>query len=60
MSLMYPNKKFILKLKTGTDWYKINTNQTGFYRVNYDDQGWKLIIKQLETDHTVFISYTTI
>ena len=25
---------------------------TGYYRVNYDDQNWRLIIQQLMKDHT--------
>lgn len=25
-------------------WYKLNVNQTGFYRVNYDRQSWKSLI----------------
>ena len=25
---------------------------TGYYRVNYDDENWKMIIKQLNVDHT--------
>jgi aminopeptidase N len=29
-----------------------NVHQTGYYRVNYDEENWKLIIKQLNEDHT--------
>ena len=29
-----------------------NVQETGYYRVNYDEQNWKLIIKQLNEDHT--------
>ena len=28
-----------------------NVQETGYYRVNYDEQNWKLIIKQLNEDH---------
>ena len=28
-----------------------NVQETGYYRVNYDEQNWKLIIQQLNTDH---------
>jgi len=33
---------------------KGNLNMYGFYRVNYDEQGWKDITKQLKKDHKVF------
>ncbi|ELU18860.1 hypothetical protein CAPTEDRAFT_133041, partial [Capitella teleta] len=37
-------------------WVKMNVNMTGFYRVNYDKNGWEILVKQLNTDHTVFTS----
>ncbi|VDO85250.1 unnamed protein product, partial [Haemonchus placei] len=30
----------------------INPDSLGFYRVNYDDEGWAEIARQLEVDHT--------
>lgn len=33
-------------------WFIINKQQTGYYRVNYDDDNWYRIIQQLNTDHT--------
>ncbi|XP_059162409.1 endoplasmic reticulum aminopeptidase 1-like isoform X2 [Physella acuta] len=35
-------------------WIKGNVGSYGYYRVNYDKEGWQAIIKQLRTDHTVF------
>ncbi len=29
----------------------MNVQETGYFRVNYDDQNWKLIIDQLNEDH---------
>ncbi|CAD5111686.1 DgyrCDS971 [Dimorphilus gyrociliatus] len=52
MQLMYPKKDFTINLQKGTEWYKVNVNQTGFYRVNYDDAGWNSIINLLERNHT--------
>ncbi|XP_064472131.1 glutamyl aminopeptidase-like isoform X2 [Ornithodoros turicata] len=34
-------------------WIKANTNQTGFYRVNYENSNWEALIEQLNTDHEV-------
>lgn len=33
-------------------WVIFNNNQTGYYRVNYDQQNWDLITDQLLKDHT--------
>ncbi|KAG7172393.1 Aminopeptidase N-like 8 [Homarus americanus] len=35
-------------------WVIFNIQSTGYYRVNYDLGNWKLLIKQLLTDHRVF------
>ncbi|XP_064645102.1 endoplasmic reticulum aminopeptidase 1-like isoform X1 [Lineus longissimus] len=32
-------------------WYKANVNQSGFYRVNYPQENWNALIKQLKEDH---------
>ncbi|XP_071800497.1 aminopeptidase N-like [Asterias amurensis] len=38
----------------GTDqWILANMKRTGFYRTNYDEANWDLLIKQLREDHTV-------
>nr|XP_045582294.1 aminopeptidase N-like isoform X1 [Procambarus clarkii] len=34
-------------------WVIFNLQQTGYFRVNYDDHNWDLIIEQLLTDHRV-------
>ncbi len=36
-----------------TEWVIGNIQHAGYYRVNYDDQNWKLLINQLNKDHTV-------
>ncbi|KAL1493346.1 hypothetical protein ABEB36_011418 [Hypothenemus hampei] len=35
-------------------WIKANVNQTGFYRVMYEEQMWHSLINILKTNHTVF------
>ncbi|XP_065165053.1 endoplasmic reticulum aminopeptidase 1-like isoform X2 [Atheta coriaria] len=35
-------------------WIKANVNQSGFYRVMYDDAMWAAIINTLRKNHTVF------
>ncbi|XP_037798461.1 aminopeptidase N-like [Penaeus monodon] len=34
-------------------WVIFNLQETGYYRVNYDDHNWNLIIQQLKKDHRV-------
>ena len=34
-------------------WIKMNAGQTGFYRVNYDENNWRKLAEQLNTDHKV-------
>ena len=33
-------------------WIVANIKHAGFYRVNYDQHNWKLLIEQLKKDHT--------
>ncbi|XP_068246618.1 uncharacterized protein [Palaemon carinicauda] len=35
------------------NWVIFNLQETGYYRVNYDDNNWNLIIHQLQTDYEV-------
>ncbi|ESN97056.1 hypothetical protein HELRODRAFT_85912 [Helobdella robusta] len=44
---------FHIHSNNNTDNYNIYKNP-GFYRVNYDANGWSEIIKQLKTNHNVF------
>lgn len=38
---------------TDQTWILGNLKHAGFYRVNYDEQNWKLIIDQLREEHTM-------
>ena len=42
----------IQNLPDSSQWVIFNVQETGYYRVNYDDNNWKLLIKQLKADHT--------
>jgi len=33
-------------------WMKVNADQIGFYRVNYDEENWKALANQLKRNHT--------
>lgn len=37
-------------------WLLGNINQTGYFRVNYDLQNWKLLIQQLHDNHQVCVN----
>ncbi|XP_006812586.1 aminopeptidase N-like [Saccoglossus kowalevskii] len=45
-------KTFDLTGISKTDWFLLNVNQTGYYRVNYDADNWRKLIEQLNMDHT--------
>merc|ERR1712142_1073354 len=35
-------------------WIKVNADQVGFYRVNYDKENWVALAQQLNTFHRIF------
>ncbi|XP_047471569.1 aminopeptidase N-like isoform X2 [Penaeus chinensis] len=43
----------ITSLPPNDQWVIFNLQQTGYYRVNYDDHNWGLLIQQLKEDHEV-------
>lgn len=40
--------------ETRVEWIKVNVNQSGFYRVNYERVMWQALIRALRQNHTVF------
>lgn len=47
---------FLVKLPSGTkasSWIKMNAGQTGFYRVNYENENWNKLVHQLNASHQV-------
>lgn len=43
---------FIAQLPESSKWFMVNVQQVGYYKVNYDDRNWELIIDQLKENHT--------
>ena len=41
------------RLKSSDDWIIANIQQNGFYRVNYDENNWRALSRQLKTRHQV-------
>lgn len=35
------------------EWVIFNLQETGYFRVNYDEMNWKLLIRQLKDDHSL-------
>ncbi len=46
-----PNQtRVLLNVVLTTDWIVFNIDKFGFYRVNYDEFNWQLLINGLKTD----------
>ena len=39
----------VLTMDSTCEWFKLNVNQSGFYRVNYDDTNWRSLIEVLHS-----------
>lgn len=46
------NGEVTVQLNNKTEWIVFNVQQTGFYRVNYDEGSWKRIAKALKQNDT--------
>ncbi|XP_012319279.2 aminopeptidase N [Aotus nancymaae] len=42
----------VLFRTSGNEWVLLNLNVTGYYRVNYDDDNWRKLQTQLQTDRS--------
>ena len=43
----------VIELNESVEWIKFNTDQVGYYRVNYERSEWNVIINVLERSHEV-------
>lgn len=48
----------INRLPSSKYWIVGNVQEVGYYRVNYDEHNWKLLLKQFTDDHTVLYLYS--
>ena len=47
------SSKRIEGLLPKTEWVVFNVQQTGYYRVNYDQANWDALIQQLNSNHDI-------
>lgn len=50
--LRTPEETFSTGNISDSSWIIFNNQETGFYRVNYDPENWKMLIDQLQNNHT--------
>ncbi|XP_067128251.1 aminopeptidase N-like [Centruroides vittatus] len=50
---LHKNNGSISNLPSDQHWVILNIQQVGYYRANYDLHNWKLLIDQLQNDHSV-------
>lgn len=42
------------EVNSSLKWIKANVNQTGFYRVMYDEDLWSILIETMQKNHLIF------
>ncbi|XP_032667675.1 thyrotropin-releasing hormone-degrading ectoenzyme-like [Odontomachus brunneus] len=56
---LYPEEKMVLHNVAARDsWVVFNVNKTGYYRVHYDEENWRLLAQTLEENHEILPAET--
>jgi len=50
----HKQKEVVIPWSKYLGWIKVNVDQVGFYRVNYEPENWKALATQLNQDHEIF------
>ncbi|XP_029172938.1 thyrotropin-releasing hormone-degrading ectoenzyme-like isoform X2 [Nylanderia fulva] len=56
--LHYKEETVVDDVGAQDSWVVFNVNRTGYYRVHYDEENWKLLAQALEKDHEVLPAET--
>ncbi|XP_006820336.1 aminopeptidase N-like [Saccoglossus kowalevskii] len=52
------SETLVIEALSNNEWYILNINQNGYYRVNYDTANWERLAHQLNNGHQIFPTQT--
>lgn len=54
ISFVFFSHAVTFTIPIGVKWIKVNSGQTGYYRVLYDEDNWGYIVEELKVNHETF------